>query len=59
MQDPAPENITGEKQIVHKVEHRVNWGHVAVGIGLLTLALVAKRLVSESREDDEEMGGFA
>lgn len=40
MSDPAPENVTGEKRVVHSVEHSIPWGHVALGVGLLALAYV-------------------
>lgn len=37
MQDPIPENIDGSKQVVHKVEHRINWGYVALAVGGLVV----------------------
>jgi hypothetical protein len=58
MKDPKPENIRGTKQVVHKVEHRIDWGYVTLGIGVLVLAFVLYRLFSggsPETEDDMEM----
>lgn len=30
MNDPLPENIEGNKTVEHVVEHRINWGYVAI-----------------------------
>lgn len=46
MKDPKPENIAGSKRVVHKVEHRIQWGYVAAGIGALALAFVLYRAFS-------------
>jgi len=53
MQDPQPENITGTKQVVHRVEHNIHWGYVAAGVGLLAVAFVLYRLLDLDGEDDE------
>lgn len=53
MQDPKPENIAGSKQVVHKVEHRIDWGHVALGVGGMLLAYVLYRLFGTDRDDRE------
>jgi len=53
MQDPPKENITGEKATTHHVEHRVPWGHVALGIGGLALAYVIWRSVRSVDDGDE------
>lgn len=36
MNDPAPENITGEKR--HIFKHQINWSHVAIAAVLLVVA---------------------
>jgi len=54
MQDPKPENIEGTKRVAHTVEHRVDWGHVALGIGLLALVWLIHRHVDLDDEDDDE-----
>lgn len=47
MNDPAPENITGEiverHTYSHEIQHRIPWGYVAVGVGLTALAWVLYR----------------
>lgn len=53
MQDPKPENIAGSKQVVHKVEHRIDWGYVALGVGGLAVAYVLYRLMSAGSESEE------
>lgn len=47
MQDPLQENIAGEKRVVHTVEHRVNWGHVALAVAVLAVIAVAVRAHSD------------
>lgn len=48
MNDPSPENITGQKRVTHSVEHRINWGYVAASVAAL---IVLWRL--SGRRDDE------
>jgi hypothetical protein len=38
MQDPLPENITGEKAVTHSVEHRVDWSHVLIALAVVYVA---------------------
>jgi len=56
MPDPAPENIDGAKTVSysHKIHHKVNWGYVVLGLGLIALVLLA---YSWYGEDDEEGAG--
>lgn len=52
MNDPLPENITGEKSVSHVVEHRINWGHVALGVaGLYAIWKVSGALGDGDRAD--------
>ena len=66
MEDPLPSNITGEKRVVHTVEHRINWGYAllgAAGIAALWLIFggdggadasdVSDAVVDEAQEWDE------
>jgi len=57
MDDPQPENIQGSKQVVHKVEHQINWGHVALAVGVLTALYVGHQVLSHrnSVEDENQM----
>lgn len=56
MRDPKPGNIKGEKHVSHTVNHSVDWGHVALGVGLLALAYVlASAWDGESDEDDDSV----
>ena len=57
MNDPAPENIAGKKMVTHSVSHEIQWGYVAVGVGLLLLAFVVSRAFANNRDDDQE--GFS
>jgi hypothetical protein len=55
MEDPLPENIAGEKQVVHSVEHSINWGYIALAV--VALALITKigpALARSSSRDEEE-----
>lgn len=48
MEDPMPENIAGEKRVVHRVEHQVNWGYVALAVvALLVLSKVGPSLLED------------
>jgi hypothetical protein len=52
--DPAPENISGEKQVVHSVEHKINWGYVALAIvGLAVIVKIGPALARSSSREDE------
>lgn len=48
MQDPAPENITGEKVQQHVFKHQINWGHVVVGVAVIYAAWKGAQLVGAS-----------
>lgn len=47
MNEPAPENITGEiverHTYSHEIQHRIPWGYVTLGVGLMALAWVLYR----------------
>lgn len=46
MDDPLPENIDGSKRVSHEVQHTINWGHVALGLGVGAAAFVAYRVLA-------------
>lgn len=55
MNDPTPENISGEKRVVHSVEHSINWGYVALAIvGLAVVVKIGPALARSSSRDEEE-----
>jgi hypothetical protein len=57
MQDPMPENISGEKVARHSFEHQINWGHVVLGGAAILLLLKFGPPVlggSSSSESEEE-----
>ena len=54
MNDPTPENITGEKRVVHSVEHSIDWGHVAAAIAVLVVVVKIGPALSRSSSRDEE-----
>lgn len=51
--DPAPDNISGEKRVVHSVEHSINWGHLALAIVALVVALKIGPALRRSSQEDE------
>ena len=54
MEDPLPENIDGEKRVVHSVEHSVNWGYVALAVvGLAVIVKIGPVLARSSSRDEE------
>jgi hypothetical protein len=58
MRDPPAENIRGTKASTHHVEHSIDWGHFALGIGGLVLAYVIWRAIEptdDGGEDDESV----
>ena len=54
MEDPLPENIDGEKQVVHTVSHQINWSHVAAAVVVLIVAWRFGPALSSSSSRDEE-----
>lgn len=54
MKDPAPENIAGRKTVAHSVNHEIQWGYVAVGVGLVVVGLSAYTLLSGDDDDGQE-----
>jgi len=55
MADPPPENVTGEKRVVHSVEHSIPWGHVALGVGLIVVAYVLHAHLIDGSDDVEPL----
>lgn len=54
MQDPSPENITGSKQVSHVVEHKINWGHVAIGLAVIFVVWKMSGLLEGEASEDEQ-----
>lgn len=52
MQDPSPENIRGSKVQHHSFEHRINWGHLVIGLAAIYIA--AQLLGGRNDEDGGE-----
>jgi hypothetical protein len=59
MQDPVRENIDGSKVERHVFKHSVDWGHIAIGIGLLAVAAVVWRATSGEDDDEDQDGSEA
>jgi len=53
MQDPLPENVTGEKVQRHVFKHEIKWGQVAIGLAAIVALYVVYSGLSNS-EDEEE-----
>jgi len=51
--EPNPENVSGEVVRKHSFEHRINWGHVALGLAVIYLAYHGVRLVDSPELDTE------
>lgn len=54
MQDPQPENITGEKHVTHSIEWRINVGYLVLGAALLYVAWKGSRFLSSSSLTDDQ-----
>ena len=54
MKDPAPSNISGQKQVVHSVEHQINWSHVAAAVVVLVVAWRFGPALARSSSPDED-----
>lgn len=58
--EPLPENVDGvikeTHSFNHEVSHSVNWGYVAVGVGLLVTAYVLFHGVESQDENQEPRG---
>lgn len=53
MRDPLPENIDGRKEYRHVFEHRIDWGQMTLGVGVLAAAYVAYRLFVDGESQDD------
>jgi len=56
MREPLPENIEGAKVEQHMFEHSIEWGHVALGIGMLAVAYVVYPVLADRQNDEDETG---
>lgn len=54
--EPLPENISGEKRVVHRIEHNVQWGHVVLGAAAILLIYVVFDPFSSSESDGDDTG---
>jgi hypothetical protein len=56
--EPEPANVDGKKieKVTHSVEHSIDWGHVAIGVGALAVAWALLRLFSTSEDKNEDDG---
>jgi hypothetical protein len=54
MEDPLPENIDGEKQVVHTVSHQINWSHLAAAVVVLIVAWRFGPALARSSSPDED-----
>jgi len=50
VQDPEAANITGQKRVVHSVEHTINWGYVAVSVAVIIAIWWVAKATSEEDE---------
>ena len=51
MQDPPAENIAGEKRVAHTVEHRINWGYVALAAAAIGVLLYLRPSSDDGHPD--------
>jgi hypothetical protein len=61
MEDPLPENISGQKRVIHTVNHDIQWGYVAIGLAVILLALKfgppIRNAAAGDDEENEMIGG--
>jgi hypothetical protein len=55
MQDPKPENIMGEKSVTHSVEHKINWGHFALGFAVIYVVYKGSRFLASDSDSSEDI----
>ena len=48
---PYPENIDGSVSYSHEIHHKINWGYVAVGVGILAVVLFLREKTTESEDN--------
>lgn len=53
MQDPTPENITGQKVQRHVFKHEIQWGYVALALVLVLVLWKVGPLLVDGSDDDE------
>lgn len=51
--EPNPENVSGEVVRKHSFEHRINWGHVALGLAAIYVAYHVVRLLDSDESDPQ------
>lgn len=56
MNDPTPENIAGEKKVIHRVNHEVNWSHVAIAAAVVYAGWKAAQWQAQRAEGESESG---
>lgn len=55
--EPKPENVDGTKVVKHSVSHRIDWGYVALGAGLLAVAWTGYRVFVDTGDDESGASG--
>jgi hypothetical protein len=49
--EPLPENVAGEVVETHAFEHRVDWGHVVLGLAAIYVAWKASGLFEQGNDE--------
>ena len=52
--EPLPKNIDGEKRVVHRVEHEIQWAYVAGAAAVIVVGLVLFDPLGDDLEDDDQ-----
>lgn len=51
--EPLPENVSGEVVESHAFEHRVDWGHVALGLAAIYVVWKASGLLEQGNVEGD------
>jgi len=54
MNDPKPENITGQKTVSHVVEHTIRWDYALLAVAGIYAAWKVARMFGSAESDTQE-----
>jgi hypothetical protein len=48
---PYPENIDGSVSYSHEIHHKINWGYVVIGVGVIAVVLFLREKTTKSEDN--------
>lgn len=51
VRDPLPENVSGEVVESHEFSHKVDWGHVVIGIAVIYVVWKGSGLFEQGNDE--------